>query len=120
VFTFSERANTEAAEKKGVVPVKERKRRNKMLRILSAKKRRAFYESQLGNTLEVLFEGENKKGYITGYTQNYVRVKTFWNPEWVNTTRTITLKAIDEDGLVRFEEPRVEDSPSRSKGWIHA
>jgi threonylcarbamoyladenosine tRNA methylthiotransferase MtaB len=59
-----------------------------MLRILSAKKRRAFYESQLGNTLEVLYEGENKNGYITGYTQNYVRVKTFWNPEWVNTTRT--------------------------------
>jgi threonylcarbamoyladenosine tRNA methylthiotransferase MtaB len=120
VFTFSERANTEAAEMEGVVPIKERKRRNKMLRILSAKKRRAFYESQLGNTLEVLYEGENKNGYITGFTQNYVRVKTFWNPEWVNTTQTITLKEIDEDGLVRFEEPRVEDSPSRSKGWIHA
>jgi threonylcarbamoyladenosine tRNA methylthiotransferase MtaB len=120
VFTYSERANTEAAEMEGVVPIKERKRRNKMLRILSAKKRRAFYESQLGNTLEVLYEGENKNGYITGFTQNYVRVKTFWNPELVNTTRTITLKEIDEDGLVRFEEPRVEDSPSRSKGWIHA
>jgi threonylcarbamoyladenosine tRNA methylthiotransferase MtaB len=105
VFTYSERPNTEAFDMQGVVPIKERKRRNKMLRILSAKKRRAFYESQLGNTLEVLYEGENKNGYITGFTQNYVRVKTFWNPELVNTTQTITLKEIDEDGLVRFEEP---------------
>jgi threonylcarbamoyladenosine tRNA methylthiotransferase MtaB len=104
VFTYSERPNTEADAMPGVVPIKERKRRNKMLRILSVKKQRAFYESQLGNTLEVLFEGENKEGYITGFTQNYVRVKTFWNPELVNSTQTITLKEIDEDGLVRFEE----------------
>jgi threonylcarbamoyladenosine tRNA methylthiotransferase MtaB len=87
-----------------VVPIKERKRRNKMLRILSVKKQRAFYESQLGNTLEVLYEGENKEGYITGFTQNYVRVKTFWNPELINTTQKIRLTVIDEDGVVRFEE----------------
>lgn len=104
VFTYSERPNTEADAMPGVVPIKERKRRNKMLRILSVKKQRAFYESQLGNTLEVLYEGENKEGYITGFTQNYVRVKTFWNPELINSTQTITLKEIDEDGLVRFEE----------------
>ncbi len=107
VFTYSERPNTEAADMLGVVPIPERKRRNKMLRILSIKKQRAFYDSQLGNTLEVLFEGENKDGYITGFTQNYVRVKTFWNPELVNTTQTIRLKSIDEDGLVRFEEEAI-------------
>lgn len=120
VFTYSERANTEAVAMQGVVPIKERKRRNKMLRILSAKKRRAFYESQLGNSLEVLYEGENKKGYITGFTQNYVRVKTYWNPELVNTTQTITLTEIDEDGLVRIEYSIGEGSPSSTKGWIHA
>jgi threonylcarbamoyladenosine tRNA methylthiotransferase MtaB len=104
VFTYSERPNTEADAMPGVVPIKERKRRNKMLRILSVKKQRAFYESQLGNTLEVLYEGENKEGYITGFTQNYVRVKTFWNPELINTTQKIRLTVIDEDGVVRFEE----------------
>ena len=104
VFTYSERPNTDALLMDGVVPIKERKRRNKMLRILSAKKQRAFYESQLGNTLSVLWEGENKGGYITGFTQNYVRVKTFWNPELVNTIQTVTLKDIGEDGLVRIEE----------------
>ncbi len=104
VFTYSERPNTEADAMPGVVPIRERKRRNKMLRILSAKMQRAFYESQLGNTLEVLFEGENKEGYITGFTQNYVRVKTFWNPELINTTQKIRLTDIDEDGVVRFEE----------------
>ncbi|GGZ50915.1 tRNA (N(6)-L-threonylcarbamoyladenosine(37)-C(2))-methylthiotransferase MtaB [Mesonia mobilis] len=103
VFTYSERDNTLAAEMEDVVPLKVRKKRSKMLRGLSAKKRRAFYESQLGNTLTVLFEGENKEGYIHGFTQNYVKVKMPWNPEFVNTLHEVTLTEIDEDGLVRFD-----------------
>jgi len=103
VFTYSERANTLAAEMEGVVPQKVRQKRSKMLRGLSAKKRRAFYESQLGNTLTVLFEGENKEGFIHGFTENYVKVKTHWNPDLLNTLRTVKLTQIDEDGLVRFD-----------------
>ncbi|SEE46238.1 tRNA (N(6)-L-threonylcarbamoyladenosine(37)-C(2))-methylthiotransferase MtaB [Polaribacter dokdonensis] len=103
VFTYSERPNTEAVDFEGVVPKKTRAKRSKMLRGLSAKKRRAFYESQLGNTLTVLFENENKEGYINGFTENYVKVKTPWNPELVNTLHTIQLTKIDEDGLVRFD-----------------
>lgn len=103
VFTYSERPNTEAVDFDGVVPKKTRAKRSKMLRGLSAKKRRAFYESQLGNTLTVLFENENKEGYINGFTENYVKVKTPWNPELVNTLHTIELTKIDEDGLVRFD-----------------
>jgi threonylcarbamoyladenosine tRNA methylthiotransferase MtaB len=102
VFTYSERPNTEAFEMKDVVPLKVRAKRSKMLRGLSVKKRRAFYESQLGNTLTVLFESENKEGYIHGFTENYVKVKTPWNPELVNTLHTIKLTEIDEDGIVRF------------------
>ncbi len=103
VFTYSERANTEAITMDGVVPVSIRKKRSKMLRGLSAKKRRAFYESQLGNTLNVLFEGENKEGYIHGFTENYVKVKHPWNPTLVNTIHAVTLTEIDEDGMVRFD-----------------
>nr|WP_298992641.1 tRNA (N(6)-L-threonylcarbamoyladenosine(37)-C(2))-methylthiotransferase MtaB [uncultured Polaribacter sp.] len=103
VFTYSERPNTEAVEMEGVVPKKIRAKRSKMLRGLSVKKRRAFYESQLGNTLTVLFESENKEGYINGFTENYVKVKTPWNPDLVNTLHTIKLTEIDSDGLVRFD-----------------
>ncbi|MCF6280567.1 MAG: tRNA (N(6)-L-threonylcarbamoyladenosine(37)-C(2))-methylthiotransferase MtaB [Flavobacteriaceae bacterium] len=103
VFTYSERPNTEAIDMKDVVPKNVRTKRSKMLRGLSVKKRRAFYESQLGNTLTVLFESENKKGYIYGFTENYVKVKTPWNPELINTSHTIKLTKIDDDGLVRFE-----------------
>ncbi|WP_373056018.1 tRNA (N(6)-L-threonylcarbamoyladenosine(37)-C(2))-methylthiotransferase MtaB [Zunongwangia sp. H14] len=103
VFTYSERDNTLAAEMKEVVPVKIRKKRSKMLRGLSAKKRRAFYESQLGKKFTVLFEGENKKGYIHGFTENYIKVKAPWNPMLVNTLHEIELTKIDEDGLVRFD-----------------
>jgi len=103
VFTYSERENTPAATMEGVVPKNIRAKRSKMLQGLSAKKRRAFYESQLGNTLTVLFEGENKQGYIHGFTQNYVKVKHPWNPELVNTLKEVTLLEIDEDGMVRFE-----------------
>ena len=102
VFTYSERPNTEAILMDGVVSKNVRAKRSKMLRGLSVKKRRAFYESQLGNTLTVLFEGENKEGYIHGFTENYVKVKTPWNPELVNTLHKVTLTEIDEDGLVRF------------------
>ncbi|QTD38131.1 tRNA (N(6)-L-threonylcarbamoyladenosine(37)-C(2))-methylthiotransferase MtaB [Polaribacter batillariae] len=102
VFTYSERPNTEAINMEGVVAKKVRAKRSKMLRGLSAKKRRAFYESQLGNTLIALFESENKEGYIYGFTENYVKVKTPWNPNLVNTLHTITLTEIDDDGLVRF------------------
>ncbi|MDN3593857.1 tRNA (N(6)-L-threonylcarbamoyladenosine(37)-C(2))-methylthiotransferase MtaB [Zunongwangia endophytica] len=103
VFTYSERDNTPAAEMDGIVSTKVRKKRSKMLRGLSAKKRRAFYESQLGTTHTVLFEGENKEGYIHGFTENYVKVKAPWNPELVNTLHDIQLTEIDEDGMVRFE-----------------
>ena len=103
VFTYSERANTPADKMDGVVPQNVRKKRSKMLRGLSVKKRRAFYERQLGNTLEVLFEGENKEGYIHGFTENYVKVKMPWNPTYVNTLHLVKLTEIDEDGLVRFE-----------------
>lgn len=102
VFAYSERENTLAAEMEGVVPLSVRKKRSKMLRGLSAKKRRAFYESQLGTTHTVLFEGENKEGYIHGFTENYVKVKTPWNPELINTLHQIKLDIIDEDGMVRF------------------
>jgi threonylcarbamoyladenosine tRNA methylthiotransferase MtaB len=103
VFTYSERDNTEAAAMQGVVPANVRAKRSKMLRSLSVKKRRAFYESQIGTKRTVLFEGENKEGYIHGFTENYVRVKTPWNPELVNSLHDIILTKIDEDGSVRME-----------------
>lgn len=103
VFTYSERPNTEAITMGGVVPQKVRSKRSKMLRGLSVKKRRAFYESQLGKDLSVLFEGENKDGYVHGFTENYVKVKTIWNPNLVNTIHAINLTEIDQDGIVKFD-----------------
>ncbi|KUO69506.1 MAG: tRNA (N(6)-L-threonylcarbamoyladenosine(37)-C(2))-methylthiotransferase MtaB [Lutibacter sp. BRH_c52] len=103
VFTYSERPNTEAVEMEGVVPQNVRNKRSKMLRGLSVKKRRVFYESQLGKNFTVLFESENKDGYIYGFTENYVKVKTPWNPELVNTLHEIILTEINEEGIVRFD-----------------
>ncbi|WP_282180111.1 tRNA (N(6)-L-threonylcarbamoyladenosine(37)-C(2))-methylthiotransferase MtaB [Maribacter stanieri] len=108
VFTYSERDNTPAASMDGVVPNKIRNKRSKMLRGLSVKKRRAFYESQIGNELTVLFEGENKEGYIHGFTENYVKVKSPWNPDLVNTLHSVKLTEIDKDGLVRFNFVNLE------------
>ncbi len=103
VFTYSERDNTEAATMEGVVPKNVRNKRSKMLRALSVKKRRAFYESQVGSEFEVLFEGENRGGYIQGFTENYVKVRTPWNPSLVNTLHKVKLKEITADGLVAIE-----------------
>lgn len=103
VFTYSERDNTEAVDMDEVVPMNVRSKRSKMLRGLSVKKRRAFYESQIGKEKTVLFESENKEGYIHGFTENYVKVKTPWDPALVNTLHAVKLTKIDEDGIVRLE-----------------
>ena len=102
VFTYSERPNTVAINLKGEVSHEVRSKRSKMLRTLSVKKRRVFYESQLGRTVHVLFEGENKKGYITGFSENYVKARAPWNPDWVNTVKKVKLDKIDEEGILRF------------------
>ncbi len=102
VFTYSERPNTEAVLLQNPVPKHIRNKRSKVLRALSAKKRHQFYESQLGKEVSVLFENENKKGYIQGFSTNYVKVRAPWNPRWVNTTKKVRLTEIDEGGYVRF------------------
>jgi threonylcarbamoyladenosine tRNA methylthiotransferase MtaB len=104
VFTYSERENTLAAEMKGVVPGSTRADRSKMLHILSDKKRRAFYETQLGKTAEVLFEGDIKDGFMHGFTRNYVKVKTKFDPVLVNELKTIQLTQISSDGDVEITE----------------
>lgn len=100
VFTYSERSNTEASDMEGSVPVSERKRRNKMLRILSEKKKREFYESQLGKKLPVLWEDEEKNGLMFGFTENYVRVQKPYDKNSSNTIELVTLDKIEADGSV--------------------
>ena len=100
VFTYSERENTEAAEMDGAVPIPERKRRNKMLRILSEKKKMSFYQTQLGQTLPVLWEHENKDGKMYGFTENYVRVQKDFDSASVNQIEFLNLEKILSDGTV--------------------
>ncbi|KMQ58546.1 2-methylthioadenine synthetase [Chryseobacterium angstadtii] len=103
VFTYSERENTEAADMDGVVPIPERKKRNKMLRILSEKKKMAFYQTQLGKTLPVLWEHENKDGKMFGFTENYVRVQKDFDPAFVNQIEFLNLEKILSDGTVSVQ-----------------
>ena len=104
VFTYSERENTEAVEMEGVVPIAERKKRNKMLRILSEKKKMAFYQTQLGKSYPVLFEADHKEGFMHGFTSNYVKVKVKYDPVLVNELKTIKLLEILPDGDVSIAE----------------
>ena len=108
VFTYSERENTEAAEMDGIVPISERKKRNKMLRILSEKKKMAFYQTQIGKTLPVLWEHENKSGLMYGFTENYVRVQKPFEENSVNQIEFLKLNKVENDGTVSvipvFEE----------------
>jgi len=104
VFTYSERENTLAAEMSGVVPGSTRADRSKMLHILSDKKRRAFYEGQINKTEQVLFEGDIKDGFMHGFTRNYVKVKTKYDPVLVNELKTVLLTKISPDGDVEITE----------------
>jgi threonylcarbamoyladenosine tRNA methylthiotransferase MtaB len=104
VFTYSERENTPAAEMDGSVPGSQRGDRSKMLHILSDKKRRAFYETQLGNSYPVLFEADHKEGFMHGFTPNYVKVKVKYDPVLVNELKTIKLLDILPEGEVSIAE----------------
>jgi threonylcarbamoyladenosine tRNA methylthiotransferase MtaB len=104
VFPYSERPNTEAAGLPGKVPGRETSERVKMLQILSEKKRRRFYESQLGRQTEVLFEASQTKGMMEGFTRNYVKVCAPYDPMWVNEEMKGFLNSINEKGEVNFGE----------------
>ena len=107
VFTYSERANTRATEMEGVVPMKIRNERSKMLRILSEKKRRNFYEENLGKTFTVLFEDDVEDGKMHGFTENYIRVSAKYDPILINELKTVTLKEINDKGTVEVMEPEM-------------
>lgn len=104
VFTYSERENTPAIEMGGAVPGSQRADRSKMLHILSEKKRRVFYQSQIGREEEVLFEGDHKEGFMHGFTKNYVKVKVKYDPVLVNELKAVKLEAILPDGDVSVIE----------------
>ena len=103
VFTYSERANTSAPKLGETVPMEKRKERSKMLHILSDKKKRAFYEENVGSERNVLFEAEEDEGMMFGFTENYVKVKTPFDASLVNQFRKVKLATIDRDGIMKIE-----------------
>ena len=103
VFSYSERDNTEASNMLNPVPKNIRYQRSKMLRSLSEKKRRIFYNSQINRVRPILFESENKLGYIYGYTDNYVKVRHPWSPKLSNKIIQAKLIEIDNEGFVRIK-----------------
>ncbi len=103
VFTYSERDNTTAVRMKEVVPADVRNKRSKMLHILSEKKKRAFYATQTGKVVRVLFEAEEEEGMMFGFSENYVKVKLPFDPTLVNRFADVRLSAIDRDGVMKTE-----------------
>ncbi|WP_286861035.1 MULTISPECIES: tRNA (N(6)-L-threonylcarbamoyladenosine(37)-C(2))-methylthiotransferase MtaB [Sphingobacterium] len=104
VFTYSERENTIAAQMEGAVPGAQRSDRSKMLHILSEKKRRAFYETQLGAQGDVLFEADEKDGYMHGFSKNYVKVRTLYDPLLVNEVVPVKFMEVTDTCEVEVEE----------------
>lgn len=104
VFTYSERENTPAALMPDVVPGSVRADRSKMLHILSDKKRRRFYEDNLGAEMNVLFENDIEKGMMHGFTDNYIRVSAKYDPVLVNDIRRVKLVSVNDRGFVDVEE----------------
>ena len=108
VFTYSERDNTEAIGLNNVVPSNIRSKRSKLLRALSVQLKRKFYMSQLGTIKNVLFEPENRNGFIYGFSNNYVRIKTPWRSSIKDKIIPFELQNISDDGLVTGEVSIIE------------
>lgn len=103
VFTYSERENTDATTFRPVVPMEERRKRNKVLRNLSVVKQQQFYSDNIGTKRTVLWEDENKNGFMLGFTENYIRVKARYNSEFVNSFQSVLLCKTDAKGIFFFE-----------------
>lgn len=101
VFSYSERENTKAIELSGVVPKKTRNKRSKLLRLLSASKKSRFYKQHIGGDYNVLFESENKNGFIEGYTENYIRVRKNWNKNLVGKIQKVRIEKVDSEVYAR-------------------
>jgi len=101
VFSYSERENTNAIELKGVIPKKIRNKRSKILRLLSASKKLSFYKQHIGGNYNVLFESENKNGFIEGYTENYIRIRKNWNKNLVGKIQKVRIEKVDSEGYAR-------------------
>jgi threonylcarbamoyladenosine tRNA methylthiotransferase MtaB len=108
VFTYSERDHTVAATLPGVVSSRDRSERSKMLHILSDKKRRLFYEENLGREALVLFENDVENGFMHGFTENYIRVTAKYDPLLINELKRVRLTGISAEGLAEVEEPAHE------------
>jgi threonylcarbamoyladenosine tRNA methylthiotransferase MtaB len=103
VFTYSERVNTTANKLPGRVYMHTRADRSKMLHILSDKKRRFFYEQHAGKTYKVLWEADNEQNMMFGFTDNYIKVKTTYDPALVNEIAEVKLGEIDADMVFKCQ-----------------
>jgi threonylcarbamoyladenosine tRNA methylthiotransferase MtaB len=108
VFSYSERENTLAATMDHSVPGSQRADRSKMLHILSDKKRRKFYEENLGKSSTVLFENDVENGMMQGFTENYIRVSAKYDPILINELKEVKLVSINEKGTVDITEAESE------------
>ena len=108
VFTYSERANTDAADMESVVSVEERRRRNEMLRMLSDKKKRYFYEQYENTTRPVLFEQDSDKSIMSGFTDNYIKIEAPYNPILINEIAQVALLQVMPEGNMAVEMSEIE------------
>ncbi len=99
VFTYSERANTPAAVMAEGVPMEKRKERNNMLSILSEKKKRAFYDRFIGQERWVLFEKSGEEGWLTGFTDNYIKIKAPSQENLINKMALVYLEGISPTSI---------------------
>ena len=97
VFPYSQRDNTRSNKFGDTVPLKTKNERSKILRSLSEKLRRNFYEKNINKEHSVLFEDKIKENYIHGFTENYIRVKVPFDKSLVGTIRRTCIIDIDKD-----------------------
>ena len=99
VFTYSERDNTHAISLPDSVDANVRAKRSKLLRLLSSRKKAAFYEQNVGSIQDVLFESEEKDGFIEGFSSNYIRFRRPWDPNLIGTIVKSIFIDIDSEGF---------------------
>ena len=98
IFTYSKRENTRAAQLLNPVADSIKRERSEILHQLSSKKKEDFYAQNKSRQVRVLFESDNSHGFMHGFSENYIKVKTHFNPFFINEIIPVVLEKMDYDG----------------------
>jgi threonylcarbamoyladenosine tRNA methylthiotransferase MtaB len=100
IFSYSDRKGTSAYNYKPKVDHHEKKSRNRLMIELGERKKIAFYNRFVGKEIAVLFEEQDKRGFWSGFSDNYLRIRVKSGMDLKNCIKRVHLLKIENGDIL--------------------